>query len=95
MGPVGSALATLADRFTTEDQINQLEAFKTSTPALSPDNVRRIENAIVTAKTNIQWDEARLGEVKTWVIKRYSGSAISISINLLVAIFAIVMNFIF
>lgn len=94
MGPVGSAFATVSGYITNEDQIRAVEAFK-ATPGLSEDNIRRIDGGIAVARKNLEWDTARIEEVRTWVTKRYAGgSASSVTISIAVVVVSFLTIFI-
>lgn len=94
MGPVGSAFATVLNYVTNEDQIKAIEGFVVSTPGLSEDNKRRIENGIAVARKNIEWDNARIDEVRTWVVKRYTDSATSVTISFAVIVASLLVFFV-
>ncbi|XP_063707019.1 membrane alanyl aminopeptidase-like [Culicoides brevitarsis] len=84
MGSVGSAMSSLADRFTTEEQVKKMEDFA-KTSGLGDNNVRLITNAAASARTNFKWDQERLGEVREYfkVLDNNSATSISLSFSLI------------
>uniref|UniRef100_A0A336KRZ8 Aminopeptidase N n=2 Tax=Culicoides sonorensis TaxID=179676 RepID=A0A336KRZ8_CULSO len=87
MGSVGSALSSLADRFTTEEQVKKLEEFA-KTPELGENNVKTITAAVASSRKNIEWDKSRIEELRTYFQlfddRDNSASSVSFSISLLV-----------
>ena len=95
LGSVGSALSVLADRFTKDDQITALEAFlKSNEGALGENNKEKIQSSIQTAKSNLQWDQERLIEVRTYFKAKYV-SAKSVSFSMTLILVTILINYIF
>lgn len=84
MGSVGSALSALSDRFTTEEQAKKLEDFAKTT-GLGENNVKTITAAVASARTNLDWDKKRLGEVRDYfkVLDKNSATSVSFSITLM------------
>lgn len=84
MGNVGSSLSSLADRFTTEEQVKKLETFG-KTAGLSESNVKTINTAVASARKNLEWDQKRLGEVRDYfkVMDKNSAPNMKFSISLL------------
>lgn len=86
MGSVGSALSSLSDRFTTEEQVKKLEDFG-KTSGLGENNVKTITNAVASARKNLEWDKKRLVEVRNYFKQLddsgNSASNISFSISLM------------
>lgn len=87
MGSVGSALHSLSDYFTTEDQVTKLDEFG-KTNDLSEIDVKMIADAVASAKKSLEWDQERLVEVRNFFNKLdgdngNSASSISFSISLI------------
>lgn len=94
MGNVGSAISTLSSRFTRTEQIQKVEAFaQAQGTALGESNVATLRSVAVRVNATIAWDEKRLSEVRSWLVRKQTGGAASISASITVLLLSLTAYF--
>jgi len=88
MTSVASSISTLSARFTREDQAAKVEKFANDEEvALGKPKVDSLKATAARARTLMEWDRRRLGEVREFMRqKRGAAASISASLTLLVAV---------
>lgn len=76
---LSSTLSDLSSRFTRQEQFDKLELFVAS-PAVPDADKARIRTALDKNKKQLEWDSARLGEVRQHY-RNLAGSAASMTIS--------------
>jgi hypothetical protein len=82
MGAVGSAFASVADRFTTTAQINKLNGFiLVNSAALGAGPSLTIRNAIIETEWQMNWSETNAPAIREFLLeKKNSASSVTFSV---------------
>ncbi|GJQ73766.1 hypothetical protein Trydic_g18707 [Trypoxylus dichotomus] len=92
MNALSSVINGIADRLTTQEQVDALSDFLSTNDAILKDAGITGPTAVETAQANLEWISANSQELEDWLIATY-GSAMSATLSFTVLLVGLIVTF--